>query len=320
MIVPENDGILGIATGRKRYEKVWDNTEISWRDLLSKLSVTTRTRESVEEYRSMSKNVQADIKDVGGFVGGTVREGRRNAGSVSSRSLLTLDVDFPPENFWEVHISLIRGNLAACVYSTHSHREGHERLRLILPLSRRVSPDEYAAVSRKFAQGIGIDFFDDTTYQPERLMYWPSTPADGEYYFEWQDGEWLDVDSILAQYDDWTDASQWPTSSRTHSLRERENRKLGDPEDKPGYVGAFCRAYSISEAIAAFLPEVYKEHSPGRFTYTKGSTAGGLVVYEDKFAFSHHGTDPISGRTVNAFDLVRLHLYGELDSEAKKRI
>jgi len=37
-------------------------------------------------------------------------------------------------------------------------------------------------------------------------------------------------------------------------------------------------------------------------------------VYDDKYSFSHHSTDPTSGQLCNAFDLVRLHKYGLLDT------
>ena len=33
--------------------------------------------------------------------------------------------------------------------------------------------------------------------------------------------------------------------------------------------------------------------------------------------YSHHATDPCSGLLVNAFDLVRLHMYGDRDRDAK---
>ncbi|HBI1001685.1 TPA: hypothetical protein PJK85_002768, partial [Staphylococcus aureus] len=85
--------------------------------------------------------------------------------------------------------------------------------------------------------------------------------------------------------------------------------KQGDPEEKPGIVGAFCRAYTIEEAISTFIPDLYEKHSTNRYTYHEGSTAGGLVLYENnKFAYSHHNTDPVSGMLVNSFDLVRIHL------------
>ena len=46
-----------------------------------------------------------------------------------------------------------------------------------------------------------------------------------------------------------------------------------------------------------------------RYTFVGGTTTGGLVVYDDKFAFSHHATDPASGKLCNAFDLVRWHFF-----------
>ncbi len=69
-----------------------------------------------------------------------------------------------------------------------------------------------------------------------------------------------------------------------------------------------------------FIPGMYEETAmPGRYTYTGGSTVGGAVVYDgDLFLYSHHATDPCSGLLVNAFDLVRLHMYGEKDQEAKE--
>ena len=94
--------------------------------------------------------------------------------------------------------------------------------------------------------------------------------------------------------------------------------KQEDPHEKKGIVGVFCRSYTIQEAIEKFIPEIYTETSDGRFTYTKGSTAAGLIIYEDKFAYSHHGTDPCGGRLCNAFDIVRIHKFGHLDTNKEK--
>lgn len=92
--------------------------------------------------------------------------------------------------------------------------------------------------------------------------------------------------------------------------------KQGDPTAKDGIVGAFCRMYSIEDAIDAFLSDTYKKGEGGRYTYTGGSTSGGLVIYDDgKFAYSHHSTDPICGKLCNAFDLVRTHLFGKDDED-----
>lgn len=308
--------VLPIATGRSRRETKWKNGSITWGDLLTKLEVTTKTHETMSEYLAMSKQDQDTIKDVGGFVGGTLKDGRRKNGFVNSRSIITLDADFAPADLWN-DIELL-STYAMAAYSTHKHTPKKPRLRILIPLNRTVSPEEYEAIARKLADEIGIDYFDDTTYEPSRLMYWPSTPKDTEYFFRYIDAEPLNPDSILAQYDDWRDTSYWPESSRCTATRRKAADKQGDPLSKTGLIGAFCRAYPIEDAIRAFISDVYTEcNTPGRWTYSRGSTAAGLVIYEGKFAYSNHGTDPVSGMLCNAFDLVRIHKYGELDLDAK---
>lgn len=309
---------FSIATGQNRWTKRWKNQEWTWEELLKRLRTTTRTRETLSEYMKMPKTDQDRIKDVGGFVGGYVKSGRRIAGNITKRQLVTLDADFGTSELLPM-LDLLYGGNNYAMYSTHKHTPEKPRLRVVLPLSAPVDPDAYQAVARRIAADIGIDMFDDTTYEPGRLMYWPSTAADGDYYFYENAGEYIDPQTVLDLYDDWKDSSAWPVSSRQMDVFTRAAKKQGDPLEKPGSVGAFCRTYTISEAIETYLPDRYAAcDKPGRYTYTQGSTAAGLVLYEDgKFAYSHHGTDPVSGRLVNAFDLVRLHLFRDLDEDAK---
>lgn len=308
---------LRIATGASRTTKIWKNTSITWDELKDRLSTTTRTPETQGEYRNLTKPKQDEIKDIGGFVGGKLKNGRRKLESVDSRDILTLDADFAAEDFCD-QLELFL-SCAWIVYSTHKHTPEKPRLRLLIPLDRPVSADEYEAIARKMAEEIGIDQFDDTTYQAHRLMYWPSTSIDGEYLFESGAGEALCVADVLAKYKDWHDVTEWPVSGRTLQSRERLLKKQEDPTEKRGVVGAFCRTYTVEEAMDKFIPGVYTPCvMDGRYTYAAGSTAAGAVVYDDgKFLYSNHATDPTSGMLCNAFDLVRLHKFGELDDEAK---
>lgn len=306
---------LNISIGRSRKETRWKIRSFEWSDLLNRLSSTHRTAETVAEYEQASKDRKSEIKDIGGFVGGEVAGGRRIRGSVVKRSLLTLDIDYGTKDSWE-NITMQYGN-AACLYSTHSHTDEHPRYRLVMPLSREAAPEEYEALSRKIAENIGIEMFDDSTYQPERLMYWPSTPKDGVYVFRKQDGEALDVDEVLREYPSgrWQDVSQWPHSGRVEVEMRRQMTRKGEPTERPGIVGYFCRAYSISHAIETFLSDIYESNEHNRYTYTGGTSSLGLVVYDDKFAYSHHATDPACGIMCNSFDLVRIHKYGHLDKD-----
>lgn len=309
------NGDLLIATGRSRYEKEWKNKTMPWSALLSRLAKSMETPETHAEYMKMNKEQQDKIKDIGGFVGGHLKDGRRKTGYVVARQLLTLDLDFPPEEFWDDIVNNLEIDSALAVYSTHKHTAAKPRYRLIMPLDREVTPDEYEAIARKIAEKIGIDYFDDSTFQPTRLMYWPSHSVDVEPFFQYYDAPFLAADSILAEYPDWTDTSYWPESSRMAGIRKRQADKQGDPLAKKGIVGAFCRTYTITQAIAKFLPDVYTQTAKeDRYTYAAGSTTAGLVVYDgDVFAYSNHSTDPAGGQLCNAFDLVRLHKFGHLD-------
>ena len=303
---------MKIAVGNSRMDKKWKNRDISWEDLCQRVSSTIRTTETVEEYRKLKKGAQDNIKDVGGFVGGQLREGRRKNGMVLCRSMLTLDMDYGEPGIWD-EIDLLH-DFRCCVYSTHKHTPEHPRLRMIIPLARDITEEEYPAVARMVAKEIGIDLFDDTTYEACRLMYWPSTSANGEFFYKTKEGLLLDPDAYLAKYADWHDASTWPVSSRQSEAVRRSITQQADPLEKPGIVGAFCRAYTIEEAIETFLSDVYEPSSMnGRYDYIPADSAAGVVVYDGKFAYSHHATDPVCGRLLNAFDLVRLHKFRELD-------
>lgn len=307
------DGLVKISTGRSRRATHWDLEEITWSDLVTKLGTVIRTHETVEEWKAMKSSQRDDIKDVGGFVGGTLKNGIRKAVNVEERYLLTLDLDSIPKKVdpW-LSIPMVL-DYGAVLYSTHSHSPNSPRYRMVFPLSRAVSPDEYEALSRLIAQDIGMDFCDDTTYDTNRLMYWASCSQNAEFRFEYHDAPWIQVDTHLARYDNWTDPCQWPRSSRQNKVFQQLAEKQEDPLTKTGIIGAFCRIYPIEVAIATFLGDRYEPCGENRFTFIGGSTVGGLVLYEGKFAYSHHSTDPISGKLCNAFDLVRIHLFGEAD-------
>lgn len=306
---------MKIAYGNSRMDKKWKNTDISWEDFCSRVKITQRTTETVEEYRKMRKGGQDSIKDVGGFVGGHLKDGRRKKGNVLSRSMLTLDMDYGTSTIWEEISTFFP--YQCCIYSTHKHTPEHPRLRLIIPLFRDVGEEEYAAVSRMVAKEIGIDLFDDTTYEPERLMYWPSTSRNGIFVYEEKDGSLLDPDVFLSKYDDWHDTSTWPVSSRQSEVIDRSLKEQADPLSKEGVIGTFCRTYAVSSAIDRFLKDIYEPSiMAGRYDYIPADSSAGVILYDDKFAYSHHATDPASGRLLNAFDLVRIHRFGHLDDRA----
>jgi len=308
---------LYVSTGNSRMEKKWNGQEMELSDFIERVSHTHRTSETIEQYRKMPKGKQDDIKDVGGFVLGRLKGGRRKKDTVISRSAITLDMDYGTEDILD-QLELFH-DMRCVVYSTHKHTPENPRLRLIIFLTREVTPDEYGAVSRMLASDIGIELFDDSTYEPSRIMYWPSTSSDGEFIFKEITGKVIDPDEILGHYKDWRDLSTWAVSNRQHNIVDRTIKKQEDPLSKNGIIGAFNRTFTVTQAIDTFISDVYKPSAmQGRYDYIPADSSAGVVVYDDLFVYSHHATDPACGLLMNAFDVVRIHKFGQLDQKVSE--
>lgn len=305
---------LTLAFGKSCYATEWSNKRTGFDWLCEWLRKPVRTQETVEQYKNFSKEERDRAKDQGGFVGGYLNGNKRRAENVRFRSMLTLDADNAEKSF----IKRFTANCcyAAALYTTHSHTPDAPRVRIIVPLSRDVSSDEFIAISRYFAADWGIEQFDECSFRPAQLMYRPSVCSDGEFIFRKIDGEWLDPDRYLAVHPDWTQCAALPTSKHETASVTSEKRTLSDPTKKDGIVGTFCRAYPIREAIETFLPTVYSPSAhTGRYDYIPADSSAGVVIYDEKFAYSHHATDPAYGRLLNAFDIVRIHLFGDEDKK-----
>lgn len=310
-----NNKQITISTANSRESVYWKAEILLWSEFIARLQTPARSTETLNEYLALPKSQQDNLKDVGGYVAGSLRNGRRKPAYVLARDVITLDLDNIPAG--QTQAVLGRIDALGCgyaVYSTRKHSPANPRLRVLLPLARPATGDEYEPIARKLAQIIGIELCDPATFQVHRLMYWPSCCADSEYIFTYADKPFIDTDRILALYRNWHDISEWPGAIKQHIPTTRQK----DPLEKTGIVGAFCKIYNVYQAIEKFIPDRYIQCDDNRFTYAYGSTTGGAIVYDNAtFLYSHHATDPAGGKLVNSFDLVRLHLFGDKDDEAK---
>lgn len=307
---------LVIAYGNNRQAKTWTNKTITFDELKERLKVTIRTPESAEEYAKFNKAKCDTVKDHGGFVAGALKGGRRKIDTVELRSMVALDGDRIDKAFLESYEA--NAPYTSLLYTTHSSTEEHPRVRLVYPLTRDVTPEEFVAVSRYLADMLGIDYFDECSYQPNQLMYWPSTPSNGVYVFKDVEKEWLNPDDILSAHPEWTDPTRLPTSSRESRANTTRTAEVKDPLGKDGTVGLFNRTYfPINRAIEKFLSDVYEPtDNENRYHYIKSSSMAGVeIIEEGKFAYSHHAKDPAYLKLCNAFDLVRIHRFGDDDSK-----
>lgn len=315
----DNDRKIIISVGNNRRDLNWKQTALTVSELYERLRNPVRSTELFADYMKMKKAQQDTLKDVGGFVGGSLNGPRRKSNNITGRDVITLDFDNIPGWQTEAIITKVEElGCSYCIYSTRKHTASAPRLRVVIPFDRTVTPDEYEPCARRIASQIGISMADPTTFEVCRLMYWPSCSADSEYVYKTKDAPFISADFLLSTYTDWHDYMSWPQVPNAVSYAKLA-MKQGDPLEKPGIVGAFCRTYDVVTAMDAFLPNIYDavDNDEGRYTYLGGSTTGGAVIYDDaKFLYSHHATDPCGGRLVNAFDLIRLHRFGDKDDNA----
>lgn len=318
------DRAIKITVGNNRKSVNWQPQAIMLSEFYEKLRIPSRSTETMQEYLSLKKSEQDEKKDIGGFVAGSLLGPRRKAGAVTGRDVITLDFDnIQPGGTQEIIKRVDALGCGYCIYSTRKHAPTTPRLRILLPFDRTATADEYEPAARYIAACIGIEFADPTTFEATRLMYWPSCCADSEYVFCFGDKPMLSVDGLLnamtLRYGDWHDVMSWPHVPGSENAYRKMATKQSDPLGKNGIIGAFCRTYDIYGAMDTFLDGIYAavDDSRGRYTYLGGSTTGGAVIYDNgMFLYSHHSTDPCSGKLVNAFDMVRLHKFGDLDDAA----
>lgn len=300
----------------------WSTVRYTWEDFLERLKRDIRGTETMREFDRLDRTARANLKDVGGYMAGELSGARRLKSAVLSRSMITLDVDYA-DGLFPVEFDTRFPGVAAVIYNTRSDREKSRRFRVVIPFAEEVQDAaQYEAAARKMAELLGIDLFDPTTFQAERMMYWQSLSSDQPKVFEVFEGEPISAEYLLSLYgnnEEWRDIRNWAFKSD----QEKETRAIvskamaQNPREKAGLVGAFCRAYSVPAAIEKYLSDVY-EIAPGndRYTYKAGHSVGGMIVFDDLFCFSYHSTDPISdGHAYNAYDLVRVHKFGHLGKE-----
>lgn len=312
---------LNIAYGNSRTAKQWSNKTIRFSDLKERLKTTIRTSESAEEYAKFTKAQRDTVKDHGGFVAGVLKGGRRKIDTVESRSMVALDGDKIDAEFLKDYEK--NAPYTSVLYTTHSHTDENPRVRLVFPLTRDVTSEEYVAVARYLAQALGMDYFDECSYQPNQLMYWPSTPSNGVFVYKEVDKDWLDPDEILSAHPEWTDPTRLPTSSRESKANTASFKKVQDPLGKEGVVGLFNRVYfPVNLAIDAFLSEVYEPtDSDSRYHLIESGSMAGVEIKENgKFVYSHHAKDPAYLKLCNAFDIVRIHKFGDDDDKSYKNM
>jgi predicted P-loop ATPase len=314
------------------------NKETSFRQLGLSLSKPLVTREKFAQFKSAGDPEQHRLKRIAGWIiRAPITGGKRKKDSVEHGRLITLDIDNATPAFME---QLLAGDVlpewTLFAHTTRSHTPENPRVRIVLLAHKPIQPDDYQRVSRILSQKIDPDMsiVDKVSSRVAQLMYRPSCSADMERHFRYYEqlGSEVDWEELIDQWEaktgaDSRDITKLPRFKDESELREVAD-KVEDPLLKKGPVGYFCRAYLISELVEGkdgeppILEGVYEvsewdqNGTPKRLTYLLGHSQNGVVLYNnDTLCYSHHGSDPAADRTLNAFDLVRIHRFGEADDD-----
>lgn len=308
--------VLRISCFNSRKDTVARPVTMTWKQLVGNLTNTRRTAETMKEWDAMTRDRRGAVKDVGGFTGGIFADGHRGNKTTVSRTCVTLDLDngsYDPD----VIIKAIgkRLNCAVCGYSTHSHRTGAPKIRLVIPLLKEMDGLDYENMTQQLVKDCGLtEYADPTTHQRARLFYWPSASKDAPVWHRAIDGAPLLWNggipaSAKNHINNINNINNTPTA---HTTPLHDN----DPRRREGIVGRFCTEFfPIGKAIDRFLGDIYTPCANGRYAYRDAHSEGGLVILDGGlYAYSHHAnTDPAgrAGRPFNAWDLVQLHLFGD---------
>lgn len=286
-----DDFTLAIATAPKKDSAQWKNKVVVWSDIKKWMDTPANKKES------------------GNYVlGRLVKDGRRNNRTVEARSALTIDVDHPDDNFLE---RLEQEQYLHIWHTTHSSTPDNPRYRVIIPLDREINPAEYEAAVRGFMEILGSESgFDPSSIEYARYMFMPSSQKPA--WFEWGEGigPLADPDELIAN----------APESLAGLPPIRPSRRKQDPFQMAYPIGEFNRAYEDLDALIQEYELPYDSAGTKRWTL-RGAlrSAAGVGEVAPGLWYSHHGGDPAHGEAQTAFDLVRIHLFGELDEDVKPR-
>ena len=176
-----HDRLITITVGNSRRAMNWQPQTLMLSEFYEKLRIPARSTMTMQDYLSLKKAEQDELKDIGGFMAGTLIGVRRKATAVKGRDLITLDFDnIPPNDTINILKRVESLGCGYCIYSTRKHSPATPRLRILIPFDRMANADEYEPLARYMANSIGIEFADPTTFEIARMMYFPSVCADSE--------------------------------------------------------------------------------------------------------------------------------------------
>ena len=235
----------------------------------------------------------------------------RHADAVQEVTALEIDYDRGEISVDQARERLQDAGLASVIYSTPRCHETDDRgvqlgwrWRAILPLTSPVPPDMRARL-------IGhLNYIFESKLARESFTLSQTFYVGRVHGVHWEvaetEGQTLDALDMVTDL---------PVAMPEYL--GKHDQAVQDPRDKDNAVGAFCRAYSATEAMQTFLPEVFTHVRGRRWTWI-GHVAEGIWVHDlgQHVGGSHDSWPAGTNQLMNTFDLVRHFKFGAQDTEA----
>lgn len=296
--------MLSIATAPKRNSRHWVQGEISWEEILEWVDSPGDKKESGNYLLGTIR--ETTVRHRAGAVHRSCTNIHRRKNAIVSRSAIALDVDFPDKDF--VSRVEMLGDFTALIHTTFSSAPDELRYRVIIPTDRDMAPDEYILCATTIMKQLGEDQFDPGSGQPERYMFRPAAQRE-DWFSSWViPGSLASVDTLLKESEEFEDDLRdvpMPTFGRSKR----------DPFSLGGAIGAFNRAYQDLQLLIEEYQLPYEPAGDNRWHLIGSRSQAGMGLAAEGIIYSHHANDPAYGQACTAFDLARLHLYGELDEK-----
>ncbi len=215
------------------------------------------------QYMALDQDAKLLKKSAPGYwVAAHYADGRRKAINQHFRSGLVFDLDYVTDE----QLEYIRSGSAEInrvywfMHTTRAHCPEAPRVRIFVPTNRKLDATETHALTRLLAMELAddpdeaIEIPDLVSFRYNQAMFMPSISKGQEYWTQENDAPILDVDDLLMQYPDWADYTTLPYQEAEKQRGVVDpDRRMEHPHEKQGAIGAWCRTYSIEDAIAESL-------------------------------------------------------------------
>jgi hypothetical protein len=220
-----------------------------WRNLLETTNGTEKdlTWDELCELLSRQKVFKGQNEHPG-WSPAEFTDSRRSRDTVTRVWALTLDHDAGEA------LDAVAGRLdglARFQHTTRKHTPEAPRCRVVVQLSRSVSPFEYEALWRRFAQFAGE--VDPAPKDPSRFWFLPGCPLGAEFVAQKFDGLPLDVDHWLAKPDPTAVVrapSNWKPTKERASVVDRARRYIARMPEAVAGSGGHAATWDVALVLA----------------------------------------------------------------------